>query len=894
MTNHLGSSVSRASGLRDFLWALLLMLAVIAVIFYPSFQPGQALFANDGNLGVVVGHADNLVGQLTGTWQELNLAGIELPSATPNANFALLVLLGPFLSAKFTAALSLVAVAMSCWFFFRVLGFPSWICVLGGLATALNSNIFSNTCWGVFMWTFSRSFIFLALAAISSSLRNRFLPKLILAGLATGMAIMEGYDIGAIFSLYVAAYTAFMCWRRPGPLGVRLGRTAGSVALVALCAALIAAHGLVTLIGTQIKGIASMDGKQQSTEQRWKFATQWSLPKIETLRLIIPGLFGYRMDTENGGQYWGAVGQEPGWFEHHQGYPRHSGEGEYAGVLVVLVAAWAVFHLWRKKGNPFTDEERRAMGFWAAAALVSLLMAYGRHAPLYRLYFSLPFFSTMRNPVKFLAPFNLSLLILFGYGLMGMGRVYLTRSGARAQSFIGQIRSWWSSVAGFDKRWVYGCLGFLGVSILGWMIFTSSRTEMMRYLGAAFYGQDEAALPLIFRFASREIGLYVLCLSLAIGVILLLMSGALAGKRLKWAAVLVGLFICGDMIRANTPWIKFYDYRDKYASNPVIDFLKQRPYEYRVEIPHVPMSHTPIYFPVPKEVSYFPMVCFAWLEHLFQYYRIQSLAINQVPRLPGDYSNFFNAFGSTNPIPTRLWQLTNTRYFLTLASYLEAINAQLDPQLRRFKILTPFALTNTPGGNVGAVTNTTGPFAVVEFTGALPRALMLSRWQNYTNDSEVLRRLADPGFDPTQLLLVSGVEPVMPATSPATTNAGTVAITRYRSKHVQCAVDAELPSILLLNDKYQPSWKAWVDGQPATLLRCNYIMRGIYLTPGKHQVDFQFEAPTGGLYVTLAAMAVGLGLIGLMAWGRGTKPVDAAAKPVAARNEGSGKQGNLS
>ena len=57
--------------------------------------------------------------------------------------------------------------------------------------------------------------------------------------------------------------------------------------------------------------------------------------------MVVPGLFGYRLDTEGGGAYWGAVGQQAGWEEHKQGFARHNGSGEYAGMLVVVVALWA-------------------------------------------------------------------------------------------------------------------------------------------------------------------------------------------------------------------------------------------------------------------------------------------------------------------------------------------------------------------------------------------------------------------------------------------------------------------------------------------------------------------------------------------------------------------------
>ncbi|HRY47900.1 MAG TPA: hypothetical protein P5186_07630 [Candidatus Paceibacterota bacterium] len=872
MTEKSGTTSRGPSAAREFLVALLVLMAVIAVIFYRSFIPGQALFANDGNLGITMAHADEALSSIKGSWQELNLLGLELPSASPNVDFVLFLLLGPILSAKFTAALSLVAVGMCCWFFFRVLGFPNWVCILGGLSTALNSNIFSNTCWGLFLWTFARGFVFLALAAVYSASRGGVLPKLLLAGFAVGMGILQGYDIGAIFSLYVAAFTAFVALTQPGSWGSRIGRAVGRVALVAVAAAFIAAHGLMTLIGTQIVGVADVEEQTKSSEEQWTFATQWSLPKIETLRLIIPGLFGYRMEMDNGGDYWGTVGQSPGWFEHHQGYPRHSGEGEYAGILIVLIAAWAGAHVWRKKGSPYSEEERRMLAFWVGAAVISLLMAFGRHAPFYRLYYSLPFFSTMRNPIKFLQPLNISLLILFGYGLAGMGRLYLERSTKWGSTFLGHMKNWWSAVGGFDKRWALGCLAFLGCSLMGWLIFTSSRTGLLQYLEAGAFAPDKATA--IFSFSSKEIGLYLVFLVVALGLMSVIMSGWLAGKRLRWAVLALGLFIGIDMVRANGPWIKYYDYREKYASNPVIDFLREKPHEYRVEIPHVPMAHTPIYIPLPQELSFYVRVCFvAWLEHLFQYYKIQSMAINQNPRQTIDYKTYFAAFSSTNfsrsnPNPVRLWELCNSRYFLTVSGVSAGLNQQLDPTKQRFKDVMAFNLKQRSEDIYAVETNATGPFALVEFTGALPRAKLFSRWINSTNDMETLVRLTDPAFDPAQMVFVASDLPKPSTNAPTgSPEGGKVTITRYESKRVLCSAQVESPSLLLLNDKYHPNWKVRVDGKPDNLLRCNYIVRGVYLLPGSHEIEFRFESETRALSITLAAMAIGLLLCGWVAWG---------------------------
>ena len=69
---------------------------------------------------------------------------------------------------------------------------------------------------------------------------------------------------------------------------------------------------------------------------------------------------------------------------------------------------------------------------------------------------------------------------------------------------------------------------------------------------------------------------------------------------------------------------------------------------------------------------------------------------------------------------------------------------------------------------------------------------------------------------------------------------------------------------MLLNDRYDPDWKVFVDGKPDKLLRCNYVMRGVALAFGEHTVEFRFEPKFGSAYVSLAAIIMGLGLLGLV------------------------------
>jgi len=59
--------------------------------------------------------------------------------------------------------------------------------------------------------------------------------------------------------------------------------------------------------------------------------------------------------------------------------------------------------------------------------------------------------------------------------------------------------------------------------------------------------------------------------------------------------------------------------------------------------------------------------------------------------------------------------------------------------------------------------NAGGQFALMEFTGALPKARLYGNWQVQTNDAAALERLASRDFEPAQTVLVA--DAIAPATA---------------------------------------------------------------------------------------------------------------------------------
>ena len=901
-------STERSTGwLKPFAGAAGVLIVVTLFLFWDSFDPALILFSNDGPLGSISTDAIEMPGTFSGYWHDLNWLGYEQPSASPGIYMALgLLLQKSVLYLKWCTPICLVILGLAAWFFFRTLGFRNLACTIGAAAAAFNMEVVSYACWGLPSRALTFATSFLAGAFILRALKSRPWPNLALAGICVGLGLMEGYDVGALFSLYIAAFVLFgfvikpLEAGKPKALGQAAGRGLAGIAVVALVSGLAASQTMSTLVDTQLQGTGSdpqTPAQRAATKERqWTFLTQWSLPKMETLRIVIPGLYGYRLDTPrpydgnklrslDGGNYWGSMGQDPvldrvaeveeviAAFGQRNVVPgelagalnvsvqeatqlmtlvqnknqflqRHSGSGEYAGIIVVLLAAWALFFALQKQANIYSPTERRMILFWTVLAVVSLLLAYGRHAVFYQLIHQLPFLNTMRNPIKFLHPMHLGLIVLCGYGIEGLLRLAKREAAEPSRA---------------ARLWIRGTGIAAGLMLLGSLIFGASKKLLE--INIASRGFDPAAAQAMAGFSAMEIILSALLLGVGVFLIAKVMRGNAA---VKWAVAL-GLLIVIDLTRANSPWVQYDDYKHKYeGNNPLISTLAKSPHEGRVTISPLPSGLLNQLYRI------------EWLQHQFLYNNVQSLDLVQMPRMAADHEAFerrFTITGDTNThyLAGRRWELTNTRWILGGTNDVAFFNRQFDPAKGRFTVATNFVVSLRPGtknpnapGTEDFTTqfNSAGPYSLIRFDGALPRAKLFSQWQVQTNDATTLETLAKREFDPQATVIVNA--PIAPSAAALGQAAGEVITQSYRPKEIRLTTQATDDSVLLLNDHWSAHWRVTVDDQPSEMLRCNYVMRGVRLSPGSHEVVFLFQPPMTWLYVSLASLLGGFGLLGFV------------------------------
>ncbi len=155
---------------------------------------------------------------------------------------------------------------------------------------------------------------------------------------------------------------------------------------------------------------------------------------------------------------------------------------------------------------------------------------------------------------------------------------------------------------------------------------------------------------------------------------------------------------------------------------------------------------------------------------------------------------------------------------------------------------------------------------LAENKDVLPRARFLSQWESLPLDQHI-QRMRQADFDPKISALVDAATPSPnpPSLDSAQiANAAPVEIHRENSgvNADQYRVKNDREGMLVLSDIWYPYWRLTVDGQQQSLLRVNYLFRGVYLKPGAHTVSVHYhsEPLTQGLLVSLLAL-FGLGIL---------------------------------
>ncbi|MBN1582367.1 MAG: YfhO family protein [Anaerolineae bacterium] len=151
-----------------------------------------------------------------------------------------------------------------------------------------------------------------------------------------------------------------------------------------------------------------------------------------------------------------------------------------------------------------------------------------------------------------------------------------------------------------------------------------------------------------------------------------------------------------------------------------------------------------------------------------------------------------------------------------------------------------------------------GSSYIYENERAMPRAFIVTQTQVVVDWQDALDHLA-AGFDPLQPALVEAGHVL---DGPASWQAAS--ITLYSPNRIVVKADAIHPSLLVLSEVWYPGWQATANGIELPIYRVNGVMRGVYLEPGTHTVEWRYRPASlrWGIMISLFAL-LGLGAGGV-------------------------------
>jgi hypothetical protein len=434
---------------------------------------------------------------------------------------------------------------------------------------------------------------------------------------------------------------------------------------------------------------------------------------------------------------------------------------------------------------------------------ISISMSYG-----------IPPLSFLRELPGFSSSFNWRLISVAGFCLvvlaaMGLDRLLSVRGAAASRTLA----------------YVAGAFAAIGVLAL--------------WLGARIWWADSQAVEEYTR-AWKGWALTLFCLGAAL--VLVRLAGHVQPRTL---ALLALALLTLDMVRAHWNFNPTVGYSTFYPANALLTFAAERGPTERVAV----------------------IGRYAWANMLVPYrvpdYRLYDATIsNRYMTFTRVLSpeTFREAFRRQDASLTTHLVLTQPRADLLAVMGVRWLLAPLgeDPNTWQPALGDSPIYTRTLANNGFAIweNSRARPFAyfAAELAVSADEAGVLQQLREQTLEDVGTTQVEDPG---------NTLAPRLGAETPLTVDE-MVAVQSYAPGDIQLRVTSERPRLLVVSESWSPHWRATLDGQPAPIYRANYVIQGVVVPPGEHQVRLVYDPPAfkWGVGVSLAALAGWLGLLG--------------------------------
>lgn len=522
---------------------------------------------------------------------------------------------------------------------------------------------------------------------------------------------------------------------------------------------------------------AAMSGNTADME-KYYFVTSFSQPPEDLLGLFMRYPFGM-------GKPYGGVLKEVEDIPYYRGRYELRLSLEYVGIFVFLLSILGAIKFFKE----------REVKIIIILGITSLLLSLGKYTILFDVLYKMPGFRNFRIPLVYIMASYFSFAALSGFGFQAI------------EDYINKNKN------GVVRKFLFVTIIIAIVLTLLAVIGTVFEIHSIRFLLSFDLVQE--MLWGVFsdvrqRFALFMFNLYYLVISLWLfGASLFFVYKKKIS--LKGAFVFFLLAISIDLWSLNNKFIipipKSENVSQYMGEDNLVKFLKADKSFFRIKSSVDEINNRWLLFNISNIEGYHPTP----LKYFEDLYSLM---------------NFTNNIDS----------LLNIKYLILspqdpLTNILEN-NAFLKRKYRKVTETTSYSISS----------KTDKPVVIYENTMNYGRAFFVYAFGIVEDENQALGILANPTYNPKEVAILN--EKPKQSFSLNKGSMEKIEFVKYEPNRVELITENDGNGLLIFSENWYPAWKAYIDGNKTELIRAYNTLRAVFVPAGKHKIEFRYESDT--------------------------------------------------
>jgi hypothetical protein len=130
---------------------------------------------------------------------------------------------------------------------------------------------------------------------------------------------------------------------------------------------------------------------------------------------------------------------------------------------------------------------------------------------------------------------------------------------------------------------------------------------------------------------------------------------------------------------------------------------------------------------------------------------------------------------------------------------------------------------------------------VLENQQALPKVFFAPGSMALPIDAPTADDVAAAELDPRRTIVLDQADGPRWARNASDTSSGQAVLLQYGEAGLTARVESSEGGFLVVGDRFELGWRAWVNGQEAPVIRANAIMRAVPVPLGSSRVDLRYD-----------------------------------------------------